>query len=100
MGHIPEAMERYELAVDLDAGNTEITMAATDGIRSLDAIQLRQVAALAAADQAFRIGLARDARDALETRGFVLSDEGLAILSNIDLDVIARDARGGGYDIH
>jgi len=100
MGHIPEAMERYELAVDLDAGNTDITMAATDGIRSLDAIQLRQVAALAAVDQAFRIGLARDVRGTLESRGFVLSDEGLAVLSNIDLDVIARDARGGGYDIH
>jgi Flp pilus assembly protein TadD len=100
MGNIPEAMERYELAFDLDGGNSEVAAAASDGIRALDAIQLRQITALAATDQVFRVALARDMREALDARGFVLSDEGYAILANIDLDMIARDARGGGYDYH
>jgi tetratricopeptide (TPR) repeat protein len=100
MGNIPEAMERYELAFDLDGGNSEVAAAASDGIRALDAIQLRQITALAATDQGFRVALGRDMREALDARGFVLSDEGYAILSNIDLDMIARDARGGGYDYH
>jgi len=100
MGNLPEAMERYELALDLDGGNTEITMAATDGIRALDAIQLRQVAALAASDQVFRIALAKEPRDALESRGFTLSDEGVAILANVDLSTIERDFRTGGREFH
>ena len=100
LGHLAEAMERYELVLDLDGGGSEAAAAASDGIRALDAIQLRQITSLAASDQTFRIALAREARDALESRGFVLSDEGLAILSNIDPEMIAREARGGGYDYH
>ena len=100
LGHLAEAMERYELVLDLDGGSSEAVEAASEGIRALDAIQLRQITALAVSDQTFRIALARDARDALESRGFVLSDEGLAILANLDPEMIVRETRGGGYDFH
>jgi len=100
LGHLAEAMERYELVLDLDGGSSEAVAAASEGIRALDAIQLRQITSLAVNDQTFRIALARDAREALESRGFVLSDEGLAILANIDPAMIAREGRAGGYDYH
>ncbi len=100
LGHLPEAMERYELVLDLDGSASEVAAAASDGIRALDAIQLRQITSLAGSDQTFRIALARDVREALESRGFVLSDEGVAILANIDPSMISRESRGGGYDYH
>lgn len=98
-GNVHAAMERYELALSLDGAN-EIAAAAVEGIRALDAVQLRRITALAAADSAFRIALARNPREAIEARGFILSDEGLALLMSLDPSTISRDAHGSGYSCH
>jgi Flp pilus assembly protein TadD len=100
LGNIPEAVERYELAVDLDGGHSDITAAATDGLRALDAIQLRQITGLLVSDPVFRVAVTKDVRDALETRGFTLSEEGLAVLSSLDLNLLTREPRTGGYETH
>ncbi|MGQ9732456.1 MAG: tetratricopeptide repeat protein [Candidatus Zipacnadales bacterium] len=100
LGHIAEAFERYELAIDLDGGATEITSAAMMGVRALDAIQLRQITALAATDMLFRLALAKDPQEALESRGFVLSEEGLSLLASLDLASLRRGIGGSGYEFH
>jgi thioredoxin-like negative regulator of GroEL len=99
-GDIREAMRRYQLALTLSGGDDDLASAASDGVRALDALQLRQVTALAAHDPAFRLNLSRDLREALDERGFALSDEGLAVLATMDIEALIRHAigrQGHGY---
>lgn len=100
-GDIREAMDRYQLALALAGADGDLAAAASDGMRALDALQLRQITALAASDPAFRLALTRDARDALDTRGFQLSEEGLALLSTMDLEALIRSGAGRhGHGYH
>jgi tetratricopeptide (TPR) repeat protein len=100
-GNFGEAMRRYHLAMDLGESDAEIGAAASDGIRALDAMQIRHVTALAGQDAAFLLALSRDPREALEHRGFALSEEGLAILASMDLRSVARGPAGTpGHGYH
>ncbi len=99
-GDVREAMDRYQLALALAGPDGELAGAASDGLRALDALQLRQITALAASDAAFRLLLSRDPREALDSRGFQLSDEGFALLSTMDLEALVRSGigrHGHGY---
>lgn len=99
-GNAQEAMDRYYMALELSGGDAEIEVSASEGIRALDAFQLRQIAGLVANDPTFRIALDRDPQAALEERGFALSEEGLAVLANLDLDAMRRGGAGGRGPVH
>lgn len=99
-GNARQALERYYLAIDLSGGDGELEMSASDGIRSLDALQLRQIATLVASDATFRIAVERDAQVALDERGFALSEEGLAVLSSLDLEAMGRPGAAGRGPVH
>jgi tetratricopeptide (TPR) repeat protein len=99
-GNAREALERYYLALELSGGDAELEMSASEGIQALDALQLRQIASIVAADPTFRIEIDRDPQAALDERGFALSDECLAVLANLDLDAMGRGGSGGSGPLY
>lgn len=99
LGNLPDAMDRYDLTIELGSHDPQLMSAAADGIRALDAVQIRQISALAATDTGFRLTMDRDLSGALEEAGFLLSDEGLALIAGMDLEALMR-SRPGGSHIH
>jgi len=91
-GAAGRAMARYQLAFELSGDDDGVREAARDSIRTLDAIQLQQITALAAASPLFRLRLKHNAADALDHHGFSLTDQGRAMLSTVDLDDLAEFA--------
>ncbi len=94
LGNVAEAMDRYDLAIELGGADPKLATAASDGIRALDALQLRQITAQAGRDPGFRIALQRDITGTLDELGFVLSEEGVALLASMDLDSLAATDPG------
>ncbi len=94
LGNVGEAMDRYDLAIELGGADQKLANAAADGIRALDALQLRQVTAIASRDPGFRIALQRDLPGTLDENGFVLSDEGMSLLSSMDLSTLTATDPG------
>ncbi len=88
-GQMGVAMGRYRLVCELAQGDEGLREAAEQSMESLDLAQLQQIAALAAANVVFRTHLRRDREAALEEHGFQLTDDGLAVLSTVDLDKLS-----------
>jgi len=91
-GAVGRAMARYQLALELAGDDDGLREAARDSIRTLDAIQLQQITALAAASPLFRLRLRHNTPEALEHHGFALTDLGRAMLASVDLDDLAEFA--------
>lgn len=80
----------YELSQLLETCNDEEMEAeARRAIDYLDAIQIRQVLALAMEDALFRMKLIRNPEDALSERGYFISDFGIALLNRLQYDAIS-----------
>lgn len=61
--------------------DTDMINAATDQLEMLDTHQIEKIVVLAVEDDIFRMKLAMDIREAVESKGFVLSENGLEQLT-------------------
>ncbi len=92
-GRSAEARSRLALALRLTGGTPELVAHCLRIIADLDAIQLRQIRALAEVDAAFALTLQRDPEAALADRGFSLSQIALSSLETL----AARQLGHRGY---
>ncbi len=99
-GSVGKAMARYQLAYQLAGDDQGVGEAAREGIRTLDAIQLQQITALAATNAVFRIALKRNLVEALEKHGFSLTENGMAMLASVDIDTLAEHFPSSGHLAH
>ncbi len=67
------AADRLAIAANVSEPDDDVALAARDALRALDALQMRQVAALAEVDLCFRLKLSGDPEEALGERGFSLT---------------------------
>lgn len=76
---IPTAVEEFQLVCEL-APDSDLAENAMEQLQTLDAHQLHQVMTLAVEDTMFRCKLLRDCEDAVEERGYALSEIGKQML--------------------
>ncbi len=79
-GEIGLAISEFTRTIELDPGGPHAD-ASRDALQTLDAFQLEQIVTLAQEDLVFRTKLERDPEEALQERGFVLSDYGNQVLA-------------------
>ena len=79
-GEVGLAVYELKRTIELDPGGPHAD-AAQNALQTLDAFQLEQIVTLAQEDRVFRTKLERDPENALNERGFALSDYGTQVLS-------------------
>jgi tetratricopeptide (TPR) repeat protein len=77
-GNLKFAMAEYARAMDLAAPDSEVYEDAGEALRMLDEFQAHQIISLASDDRLFRWYLRQNTAQAIDERGFCLSDEGLS----------------------
>ncbi len=84
-GHIGGAMQAFlrVLQIEPDGDAAEESRAA---IEMLDNYQIRQVVMLAVEDIPFRLALHQDCAQAVQSRGYLISDRGVSALSQMRFD--------------
>lgn len=97
-GHVQAAVPELMRARELALLGSDIYLAATETLDALDEQQIRHIALLAVEDARFGFALRRDCDEAVQARGFCLSDDGLARLRAFaahfeDADMTARPVR-------
>ena len=80
-GEIGLAVAEFTRTVELDPGGIHAE-AAQDALQTLDSYQLEQIVTLAQEDRVFRTKLERDPEEALQERGFALSEYGTLVLTD------------------
>jgi tetratricopeptide (TPR) repeat protein len=78
-GDVSQAVQEFTQAILLDPSGTHAADA-REALENLDTYQLNQIVTLAIEDTVFRVKLTRDAVEAVEERGFCLSETGKQIL--------------------
>ena len=84
MGEIAQAMTAFTRALDMDPDG-EMAEDAREAIAALDGYQLRQILTIAVEDTIFKAKLMLDPESASQERGFLLSSDGVAAVSQMDL---------------
>lgn len=82
-GNLKAAVSAYGRAQDMAHPESETFKDAEEALETLDDTQARQILLLASEDRLFLLKLRRDLAEAIEERGFFLSEDGLARLSHV-----------------
>jgi tetratricopeptide (TPR) repeat protein len=84
-GMVRQALDAFERVARL-APESDLGAEASHAIESMDNLQMRQIMVLASADPVFRTRLQRDCTEAVEERGFHLSEKGTLALQALVQD--------------
>jgi tetratricopeptide (TPR) repeat protein len=76
-GSLRAAVGEYVRALEMASPGSEVHSDAGDALHALDEYQAHQIILLASEDQMFRMKLRRDTAQAVDERGFSLSEDGL-----------------------
>lgn len=82
-GSLKEAVADYKRALEMASVGSEVHDDAAEALRALDDYQVHQIILLASDDRLFRLKLRQDTMQAVEERGFFLSEEGLGRLQSL-----------------
>ena len=85
--NVSQAVLEFTQAILLDP-NGEHADDAREALENLDTYQLNQIVTLAIEDTVFRVKLTRDAVEAVEERGFFLSETGKQILNELSSRIV------------
>lgn len=82
-GNLSAAVGSYSRALDMAHPDSETFGDAEEALEELDDSQTRQIFLLASEDRLFLLKLRRDLAEAVQERGFFLSEDGMARLSHV-----------------
>ena len=82
-GNLSAAVGEYSRALDMSHPESDIYEDAEESLEILDDGQTRQILLLASEDRLFLLKLRRDLTEAVQERGFSLSEEGMARLEHL-----------------
>ncbi len=89
MGNYAEAVRAYRQVIALAPG-TEVAQEAQEILEMIDHVQLEQIFVLSMEDPVFRASLMRDPQQALEAKGFLLSESSLEVIANTDFSRLPK----------
>ncbi len=88
LGEVQLAIEEFEMVVAI-SNDPELISNSQEQIEALDALQIRQIVALAFEDSLFRMELLRNPAYAIHSKCYYLSDNGLALLQDNVIEHLA-----------